>query len=199
MNKYMDINLKKEYLKAYNDVSGALKRSIADKKFLNEVLDDLIEMLYTSQEDGRVIEEVLPKGAKGFIDDIEKTYYKEIPKKDVYLGLLGRSFIYMAIFCLIFYVTHSESMIVLVGIPTGLIYAILMHFIFGNFKNSKLRILVDFMVYVIILGIGSEVFNDVAKERLSDGIILLVIVGFGTIGYIISSKRTILSRTFIRR
>ncbi|MBU3145510.1 hypothetical protein [Clostridium sp. CF012] len=198
MIKFIDVELNKEYLKAYNEVSGALERSIADKYFLNEVLDDFIEMFYTSQEEGRNIEDVLPKGAKGFINDIEKTYYKEIPKKDVYLGLLGRAFMYIALFCLTFYLQNSGSMIVLIGIPAGLFYAILMHFIFGNLKNSKLRTIIDFIVYAMLI-IGSEIFSGVSKVDLSDAIILLLIVGFGIVGYVVSSKRNILSRNKSRR
>lgn len=191
MNKFIDIEnkLNKEYLKAYNEVHGALNRSIADKYFLNEVSEDLIEMLYTSQEEGRNIEDVLPNGVKGFIDDIEKTYYKEIPKRDVYLGLLGRAFNQIAIFCLICFLLYGDSMIVLIGIPIGLFYAVLMHFIFGNFKSGYLRTIVDFVAYIMIYAIASKVFIGVAKEELSPSIILLIIVGFGTLGYVISSRK----------
>jgi DNA-binding ferritin-like protein (Dps family) len=191
MNKFIDIEnkLNKEYLKAYNEIHGALNRSIADKYFLNEVLEDLIEMLYRSQEEGRNIEDVLPNGVKGFIDDIEKTYYKGIPKRDVYLGLLGRTFNQIAIFCLMCFLSYGDSKIVLIGIPTGLFYAVLMHFIFGNFKNSYLRTIVDFIVYIMIYAIASKTFIGVAKEELSSTIILLIIMGFGTLGYVISSRK----------
>lgn len=191
MNKFIDIEnkLNKEYLKAYNEIYGTLRRSIADKYFLNEVLEDLIEMLYTSQEEGRNIEDVFPNGVKGFIDDIEKTYYKGIPKRDVYLGLLGRAFHYIAIFCLIFFLLYSDFMIVLIGIPAGLFYAVLMHFIFGNFKDSYLRTIVDFVAYIIIYVISGKAFIGVAKEKLSSTIILLIIMGFGTLGYVISSRK----------
>lgn len=190
MNKFIDIEneLNKEYLKAYNEVRGALNRSIADKYFLNEVLEDLIEMLYTSQEEGRNIEDVFPNGIKGFIDDIEKTYYKGIPKRDVYLGLLGRTFNQIAIFCLICFLLYGDSMITLIGIPIGLFYALLMHFIFGNFKSGHLRTLVDFVAYIMIYAISSKVFIGAAKEELSSTIILLIIAGFGTLGYVISSR-----------
>ncbi|MBI6875273.1 hypothetical protein [Clostridium aciditolerans] len=191
MNKFIDIEnkLNKEYLKAYNEVHGTLNRSIADKYFLNEVLEDLIEMLYTSQEEGRNIEDVFPNEVKGFIDDIEKTYYKGIPKRDVYLGLLGRIFNQIAIFCLICFLLYGDSKITLIGIPTGLFYAVLMHFIFGNFKSGYLRTIVDFVAYAMIYVIASKAFIGIAKEELSSTIILLIIMGFGTLGYVISSRK----------
>lgn len=194
MNKFIAIEnkLNKEYLKAYKEVCGTLKSSIADKLFLNEVLEDLIEMLYTSQEEGRNLKDVFPNGVDGFIDDIEDTYYKEIPKKDVYLGLLGRAFTNISIICLIFFLLYGDSMTVLLAIPTALFYTVLMHFIFGNFKNSYLRTLIDFMVFVIAYIFLYKTFIDAARKELSPNLILLLIVVFGAAGYIISSKRNIL-------